>query len=248
MTVHEVCDHLGLTWMHSEMLTDMHDKLSQAVKLYDSILTDQVRHCSSPLQQQTIPSSSNKYNQWIPVPPTSQISPQQYALSPQQLMQRHNQPQSPVVATQSVGSPPMQRRSQSLASAPHHPQNQAYAPAPPSMAAIASTSQSQSQMSSQNTHHWPPVSYASTSQHQQGAHLRRSSTVAHPGFQPTLHQIQSPYHQQQRPLQQQHQHQEVPSSLPQFPHVPTVAPMYDTTIHSGVMQNEERKEAMLIDL
>ena len=231
--------------MHSEMLTDMHDKLSQAVKLYDSILTDQVRHCSSPLQQQTIPSSSNKYNQWIPVPPTSQISPQQYALSPQQLMQRHNQPQSPVAATQSVGSPPMQRRSQSLASAPHHPQNQVYAPAPPSMAAIASTSQSQSQMPSQNTHHWPPVSYASTSQHQQGAHLRRSSTVAHPGFQPTLHQIQSPYHQQQRPLQQKHQHQEVPSGLPQFPHVPTVAPMYDTT---GVMQNEERKEAMLIDL
>jgi len=30
--------------------------------------------------------------------------------------------------------------------------------------------------------------------------------------------------------------------------VPTVAPMYDTTIHNGVMQSEERKEAMLIDL
>lgn len=232
------------------MLTDMHDKLSQAVKLYDSILTNQVRHCSSqsPLQQQTIPSSSNKYNQWIPVPPTSQISPQQYALSPQQLMQRHDQPQNPVSAPQSVGSPPVQRRSHSLVTAPYHPQSQVYAPTPPSMAAIVSTPQSQSQLSSQNTHHWPPVSYASTSQHQQGAHLRRSSTVAHPSFQPTLHQVQSPYHQQQQHQRPLHQHQEVPSSLPQLPHVPTVAPMYDTTIHNGVMQSEERKEAMLIDL
>jgi len=138
-------------------------------------------------------------------------------------------------------------------SAPHSPQNQVYAPVPPPIAAIVSTPQHQPQMSSQFTNHQPLVSYASTPQHQRGAHLGRSGTVAHPGYQPTLHQAQSPYQQQPRQQefkqspQVQHQQQEPPSTLPQFPIVPTAAPMYDAAIHNGAVQSE-RKEAMLIDL
>ena len=212
------------------MLSDMHDKLSQAVKLYDSILTDQVRHCSSHSsprqfqQHQRIPSSSNK---WTPVS-----------------MQRHNPPRSPASALQHVGSSPIQltlQRSQSLVSAPHPPQNHVYAPVPPPIAAIVSTPQPQPQTSSQITSHRPLVSHVSTPQHQRGVHLGRSGTVAHPGYQPTSHQIQSPYQQQPR-------QQESPSTLPQFPLVPTTVPMHDAAIHNGVVQSEERKEAMLIDL
>ena len=232
------------------MLSDMHDKLSQAVKLYDSILTDQVRHCSSHSsprqfqQHQRIPSSSNKYNQWTPVSLTSQVTSQQYVPPSQPLMQRHNPPRSPASALQHVGSSPIQltlQRSQSLVSAPHPPQNHVYAPVPPPIAAIVSTPQPQPQTSSQITSHRPLVSHVSTPQHQRGVHLGRSGTVAHPGYQPTSHQIQSPYQQQPR-------QQESPSTLPQFPLVPTTVPMHDAAIHNGVVQSEERKEAMLIDL
>jgi len=244
--------------MRVEMLSDMHDKLSQAVKLYDSILTDQVRYCSShspPHQsQQRIPSSSN---QWTPVSLTSQVTSQQYVLPSQSLMQRHDLPRNPTSALQHVGLPPVQptlQRSQSLVSAPHSPQNQAYVPVPPSMAAIVSTPQDQPQMSSQFTNHRSLVSYALMQQHQQGAHLGRNSTVAHPSHHPTLHEIQSPYQQQHwqqeskhhyQPPQVQHQQRELPSTLPQFPLVPTAAPMHDVAIHNGAVQ---RKEVMLIDL
>ena len=250
--------------MRIEILSDMHDKLSQAVRLYDSILTDQVRHCSShsspqqSQQQQRIPSSSNKYNQWTPVSFTSQVTSQQYVPPSQPLMQRHSPPRSPVSVLQHVGSSPMQptfQRSQSLVSAFHPPQNQVNVPVSPPIAAIVSTPQHQPQMSSQFTNHRPLVSYASTPQHQRGAHLGRSGTVAHPDYRSTLHQVQSPYQQHHRqqeshyqPPQAQHQQQESLSTLPQFPFVPTTVPMYDTTIHSGVVQGEERKEAMLIDL
>ena len=249
--------------MRVEMLSDMHDKLSQAVKLYDSILTDQVRYCSShspPQQfQQRILSSSNKYNQWIPVSLNSQVTSQQYAPPSQSLTQRHDPPRNPVSVLQHAGSPPLQptlQRSQSLVSAPHSPQNQVYALVPPPIAAIVSTPQ-HPQISSQFTNHQPLVSYASTPQHQRGAHLGRSGTVGHPSYQPALYQEQSPYQQQPwqqeskqryQPPQVQHQQQEPLSTLPQFPIVPTTAPMYDRAIHSAVVQSEERKEAMLIDL
>jgi len=160
-----------------------------------------------------------------------------------------------------VGSSPMQptfQRSQSLVSAFHPPQNQVNVPVSPPIAAIVSMPQPQPQMSSQITNHRPLVSYASMPQRQRGVHLGRSSTVAHPGYQPTLPQVQSSYQQvyQQQPRQQeskqppqiQYQKQESLSTLPQFPLVPTAAPMCDTAIHSGVVQSEGRKEAMLIDL
>lgn len=247
------------------MLSDMHDKLSQAVKLYDSILTDQVRHFSSHSsprqfqQQQRIPSSSNKYNRWTPVSLTSQVTSQQYVPSSQPLMERHSPPRSPVSALQHVSSSPIQstlQRSQSLVSTSHSPQHHVYAPVPPPVTAMISTPQFQPQTSSQIISHRPLVSYVSAPQHQRGVHLGRSSTVAHPGYQSTL---QSPYqqvHQQQQPRQQeseqppqvQYQKRELSSTLPQFPLVPTAAPMCDSAIHSRVLQSEERKEAMLIDL
>ena len=255
--------YLELTLMRVEMLSDMHDKLSQAVKLYDSILTDQVRYCSSHSppqqfqQQQRIPSSSNKYNRWTPVSFTSQVTSQQYVPPSQPLMQRHSPPRSPVSALQHVSSSPIQstlQRSQSLVSASHSPQHHVYAPVPPPGATIVSTPQSQPQTSSQFISHRPLVSYVSAPQHQRGVHLGRSSTVAHPGYQSTLQSSYQQVHQQPRqqeskqPPQVQYQKRELSSTLPQFPLVPTAAPMCDSAIHSRVLQSEERKEAMLIDL
>lgn len=271
-----------------QMLSEMHDKLSQAVKLYDSILTEQVMHprwrtSRSPQQQyqqpqqqqqQPVSSSSNSYAQWAapsqtPVP-ASQTPSQSYASPPQQQqapIQQYYPSQTPVPLPQHVASPPpMQtlQRSQSLISAPPP---QTYAPPPPPMTTISSTPRPQAQMSPQVAYTQPPpVNYAPTPQPQlqsqpvqQGAQLARNKTIAHPGYQqPPPHQVQQqPQYQPPQPQLQQHyqpppQQQQQHTPLPQFPLVPTTAPMpvYDPSIHNhnGVVQSEERKEAMLIDL
>lgn len=70
-------------WFGTELLTEMHDKLSQAVKIYDNILTEQVSHPSwrsgQPARAATQPAQQyNQYNQWSP------SAPQQDAASPSQ--------------------------------------------------------------------------------------------------------------------------------------------------------------------
>ncbi|KAJ3574976.1 hypothetical protein NP233_g1389 [Leucocoprinus birnbaumii] len=276
-----------------QMLSEMHDKLSQAVKLYDSILTEQVMHprwrtSRSPQQQyqpqpqqsqpqqshtQPVPSSSTTYTQWAPsqtpVPaPISQTPQQQYAPPPPQ-QQQYYPSQTPVPQTvASPPAPPMQQqtlqRSQSLISSPPS-HTQTYAtPLPPSM--VATTSAPQPQVQAPAGYTQPPASYAPTPQPQpqipQGAHLGRSNTIAHSGYQAPQPQPQ-PQVQYQPPPQQQQQYQPPPPqqqqqqhALPQFPLVPTTAPMplYDPgQMHghgarNGVVQSEERKEALLIDL
>jgi growth factor-regulated tyrosine kinase substrate len=107
-----------------EMLSDMHDKLSQAVKLYDKLLTEQVTHprwrspqaVTSPppptSYQQANSSYStgyntvNGYNQWAPTAPVG------YHAQPEM----QHQPQSPQVAYMSA--PPGQDYRTQLASQP----------------------------------------------------------------------------------------------------------------------------------
>ena len=73
------------------MLSDMHDKLSQAVKLYDQILTQQVAQprrqtvATSPALYQQQQSFGTGYSQWAPqvqANPTSYLPPAETPLSP----------------------------------------------------------------------------------------------------------------------------------------------------------------------
>lgn len=80
-----------------EMLTDMHEKLSEAVKLYDQLLTQQISHPrwrSPQLAQTSMPPTAtpgapvNGYNQWSPAyqppePSTAPRSPQLSQYQPQ---------------------------------------------------------------------------------------------------------------------------------------------------------------------
>ncbi|KXN86152.1 Vacuolar protein sorting-associated protein 27 [Leucoagaricus sp. SymC.cos] len=133
-----------------QMLSEMHDKLSQAVKLYDQILTEQVMHPrwrasrSPPRQFQPLSSTStSNYTQWqapsqTPVPQPPQTPQTQYTPQPPPIQQQ----QQYIPPTQHhVASPPppMQQtlqRSQSLISAPPPRQPTTYTPSP--MATIAS--------------------------------------------------------------------------------------------------------------
>lgn len=270
------------------MLSEMHDKLSQAVKLYDQILTEQVMHprwrTSRSPQQQYQPAPSN---QWAPsqtpVPqgpgPSFQTPSAQYTSQSPQVQQEYQPPppaqqqwnyagqnqlnqqylpsQAPVAS-----SPPMQQaqQTQPLVSAPP-PMAPTFAP-PPMTAAISVPATpvvpvSRPQQSPQVPHTQvapapPSVPHSATPQphhYNQGAQLGRSNTLAHPGYQPQYQQHQSqPLQYHQHKQQQNLMTNQQPNTLPQFPLVPTTAPMYDTSIHNGVVQSEQRKEAMLIDL
>jgi growth factor-regulated tyrosine kinase substrate len=102
------------------MLSDMHDKLSQAVKLYDQILTPQVAQprrqiavtSPTPYQQQSF---GTGYSQWIPqaqtnpsyhVPPETPLSPHLSYASHAQLPQ-WNQPQYQYPLHQASSPPEM---------------------------------------------------------------------------------------------------------------------------------------------
>lgn len=133
-----------------QMLSEMHDKLSQAVKLYDQILTEQVmrprwRTTRSPQQQyQPMPANPNP-EQWAPqqasLQRTSSLPPQsisaryvsqqpqiqqEYQQPPQpqqqwaQPAQQYQPPQTPVPMTQPMSPPP-----------PVHQVPQHFAPAAP---------------------------------------------------------------------------------------------------------------------
>ncbi|KAF7974930.1 hypothetical protein HWV62_10971 [Athelia sp. TMB] len=106
------------TGRKEQMLSEMHDKLSQAVKLYDNLLTQQVAHppwtrsppahtSYQPIQQQQSYNPYqpvNTYQQWAPGPPQHALpmSPagyQQYSEQPRQTPSSpvsHYTPQAPV--------------------------------------------------------------------------------------------------------------------------------------------------------
>ncbi|KAJ7237483.1 hypothetical protein B0H12DRAFT_1212258 [Mycena haematopus] len=149
-----------------QMLSDMHDKLSQAVKLYDKLLTEQVVHprwrspqpvANPPYQQanssySTGYNTANGYNQWQAQPNPVEAPPQQQQYAPEPA-------QPPWFPQQTQYAEPQQQ----------HPQ---YAPPPPVqqyaspfLQSPASPSIAQPQYQPGPSHQTLPPSQPSVQQH-----------------------------------------------------------------------------------
>ncbi len=266
----------------TEMLADMHDKLSQAVKLYDQLLSEQVAHPrwrSSQAYQQPVSNYSqpqpltNGYSQWQspyqvasasspqPAPPPSSYfaptpaqptpaPPQQYNYpeSSQQYLQptqpveqtiqntspisQYYQPEPVPMSPPQQEAPPISYSTYPVPEKPASPETIYQVPlAPVNVAPVSAPPAS------------PPTQYTPPA-------LTRQNTVSSysaPTPQPLPSRSNTVYRQ---PPQQQYA--PPPPSLPQFPVAPTSAPqafsMYEPSIPTGVVQREERQEALLIDL
>ncbi|XP_006454856.1 hypothetical protein AGABI2DRAFT_190088 [Agaricus bisporus var. bisporus H97] len=261
-----------------QILSEMHEKLSQAVKLYDQILTEQVmnprwRASRSP-QQQYQPSPQNQWApsqtpapqapgpsyqtssaQYAPQPPTVQEYRSPTSTQPQWTYSGQNQSAQQLVSPQAAPTPtpipqfvasppPIQQPASPVIQVPH------FVSPPVTAAPINMTAPPQQpSRSPQIAFTQAPPSFSPSQQYQtqpnQGAALGRSNTIAHPGqYQPTP----SPQHNVNLHRQQSLTTNQPPSNLPQFPMVPSGAPVFDSSMHNGVVQSEQRKEAMLIDL
>ncbi|TFK57735.1 ubiquitin binding protein, partial [Heliocybe sulcata] len=101
----QLAQSLDDTMKREQMLTEMHDKLSEAVKLYDQILTRQVSHPPWRAATATAPASatyapqaplaSGSYTQWTPTQPVQ--APQGQPMSP--AYQQPPVPPQPVYAS-----------------------------------------------------------------------------------------------------------------------------------------------------
>jgi len=287
-------------WNVVELLSDMHEKLSQAVKLYDQILSEQVAHPrwrATPTaynfgyqpQQAYTTTMSNGYAQWGPqVSPSpmqyqapsepasgsqvSHIASPLHATHPdsqphpyqQQVTQAQSEQQHMIVANALVSVPaPIQsptyslptnsmahaiQGNQAIPAIPQSPPPASQYPirSPPAPSFQHNPSSSLTRHNTVNYHSLPSGPAPSS------PHLARSNTVAYSVSRRPLHHA----HPQQ---QQSVQHVAVsslppaPTNLPQFPSVPTSAPqpsytMYGSSVPSPFKQDEERKEALLIDL
>ncbi|KAJ7451084.1 vacuolar sorting-associated protein Vps27 [Mycena latifolia] len=197
-----------------QMLSDMHDKLSQAVKLYDKLLTEQVVHprwrspqpVANPPYQQANSSYStgyntvNGYSQWQAPPNPVEAPPQppqqqQYAPR-QEPAQQQWLPQQPQYAEpQQYAPPPPAQQYSPVPSAPPPPQ---FAPSP-----------AQPQFQSGPSQALPPVSYAPQSQAQPSA--------------PSFQQQQRPISYAQSPPPQTQYIPSTPAQLPPQSHSPTLS-------------------------
>ncbi|KIY65399.1 ubiquitin binding protein [Cylindrobasidium torrendii FP15055 ss-10] len=203
-----------------QLLTEMHDKLSQAVKLYDHLLTEQV---SQPRRQ----APPTQYSQWQP-----SYQPQPYAPSA-----------PPEMAYQPSATPTLSRSNTyaqpSYAAASPGPQlmyapPQVSSPPPPMQYAPPTPTQQ----------HYSPV-YAQTpiSAPAPPAHppVPQQASVQ-PQYAPQA--PQQPVYAPAPPQQPQYAYapgQYTPAqALPQFPSAPTMQPQFE--------REETRKEALLIDL
>ena len=192
-----------------EMLSDMHDKLSQAVKLYDQILTQQVAQpqrrfaATSPtpyLQQQSF---STGYTQWVPqvqANPTSYHVPSETPLSPQlsyasppthaQLPQ-WNQPQYQYPLHQASSSPEMIASQTSAPSSQYAQpsQHQHYTSTPSTSQNVTSYSYNQPQsdqaVSVQSTPSFVPATFPSLVQSPPPTQYQ-PTPVSQPPVAPTL--------------------------------------------------------------
>ena len=282
----------------------MHEKLSQAVKLYDQLLSEQVAHprwrtTSTAYNtfgyqpQQAYPAaavSPNGYGQWSgpqvsPSPyqapsevasgsQVSHMSSPLHATHPDSQPQHYQQQvlqQQPMMATNvpvsipaPIQSPSYSLPTNSTSHAIQHNQAMQLSPAipqspPPAPPASqyplrsppAPSFQPPSSLARHNT-----VNYRSlpSGPAPSSPHLARSSTVAYSVSQRPLHHV---HPQQQQQQQQPAQHVAVsplpaaPTNLPQFPSVPTSAPQPTYSMYGSSLPfkpNEERKEALLIDL
>ncbi|EAU93302.2 vacuolar protein sorting-associated protein 27 [Coprinopsis cinerea okayama7 len=258
------------TTRKQEMLSEMHNKLSEAVKLYDQILTQQV---SQPRYRSSIASPSAPYQasanayytagyanaQWA----TPQVQPQStgYSVTPVERASssQWNQPQAASYGQSShqyaPSAPPTTQHAPPTAqpslppvtfgphtvqspppvSVPQSPPAQhAYAPPAPVLSPPPPPQQHSPNLARHNT-----VSHRSVPA--QNPQLARSNTISAPS-QPA--QRYHHHHQQQQQYHQDHASQLLASApappTTYFPSAPTSVPQFE--------QQEERKEALLIDL
>jgi growth factor-regulated tyrosine kinase substrate len=259
---------------HAGVLSDMHDKLSQAVKLYDQLLTEQVSHprwAQGPSTSSYQPPSTNS----SPYPQTNGYPTQWSQHSPQPtpaqsygspLAQQTNGPDTTQRSewhgqysqSQQVTQPGPQSQSQ------HYTPMQAYAHQSPSVP-YSSVVATQPPMNAQSPPPQPVVQPVSQPPHMvsnyQQTPLDHSGAQA--AFQPsaTLSRSNTYTNPAQRPSQQYSVQrsntvnyvsaQQPPGAmLPNFPSAPTTVPQsyatYGPTVPTS--PSAERKEALLIDL
>ncbi|CCM03709.1 uncharacterized protein FIBRA_05855 [Fibroporia radiculosa] len=233
---------LNDTGRKEQALQEMHEKLSQAVKLYDNLLTEQV---SRPAWRSpsTVPSTSYQhvnagyapqyrpadgvYGQWAAEPqaqtPVSPRTQGQYrAPESSYYDSSQHEPRSPVSAgtyTASVGLSSLNAQRQTAGLEPQQfgssslPLSSAYQPLARSHTVAAHPA------------HAPPPPPST--------YLHRHNTTSHAPQQ--LHQLQQ---------------LTTPPQLPNFPVAPTVLPQQYSTYESPApsVAESERKEALLIDL
>lgn len=204
-----------------DLLTEMHDKLSQAVKLYDQLLSAQVAHPSRRNTATTAPAYPSALQQvgpdtWMSSPVSSQtwVSPQTHPVVHAQI-----RPPSPRV----THTPP------SFITPISHPigYHPASLPRPPTQVVDSSTLQT-----APNQGYTPlPTS----------PHLSPSSQQLGPNPTGNFRNFS--------PLQQGVANTGI-SPLPSFPTAPTLAPQssYMPSVPQSVIQQPDRQEALLIDL
>jgi len=200
----------------------MHDKLSQAVKIYDQLLSAQVAH--PPRRSIATPASGYPSalrqvgpDTWMPPPLVS--SPTWVSPQTQPVVHAQIQPPSP----RATHTPP------SFITPVSHPIGYHPAPLPPQPTQDADSSMlptAPSQGHAQIT----TFSHLSTSSPQQGANTAGTLRTFSP--------------------QRQGSANTGPSPLPSFPTVPTLAPQssYMPSVPRSVIQQPDRQEALLIDL
>lgn len=244
----------------------MHGKLSEAVKLYDKLLTAQVAHppwrastSIQPAPQQQAPAS---YGQWTIPPQAAPISPQMQPVQPTYF--QGPAAEGPVASTSDQYGQPVanygqySQQSQSYGATPPPPvsipQYQGYpsteAPATPAPAPVHSPPP----ISTQQTVYSPPPPPSFSSQVQspaaQSSLTRHNSIAAYPSQQTNgqssyLSRAKTMSHAPQQ-LQQLQQAAVPQQPLPNFPVAPTGPPQAYQTYASP--PPVEEREALLIDL
>ncbi|KAG8974294.1 hypothetical protein FRB90_009810 [Tulasnella sp. 427] len=239
-------------------LSDMHEKLSEIVKLYDRILTEQIANparrygdYSSQYSQQYQPTAPSQYAP--PAPPTP-VQPAQYGAPQQHQWAAPSQP----YAVQSPSAPPQMVSTFQVApvSVPPPPTAIPMSPPPVQQFQVPSgpppgpvRSYSQYQQPTAPQMQAPPPPTASPVQHyQQQAHPQSTLTqapVAYGASQPPP-VMNAPPTLVQAPGQAPPPLQYAPSApLPNFPSAPTSAPVPYAS-YSPAFEQKEQKEAMLI--
>ncbi|KAL1741694.1 hypothetical protein HDZ31DRAFT_44889 [Schizophyllum fasciatum] len=250
-----------------QVLTEMHDKLSQAVKLYDQLLTRRVaqpqwrQSQAYQAQPQAYQPPSQTYQPWSQAPPAEATS--QYASPPPQAQWQQESnymaqtPTSPTVAVQPATVYQPQQTYQPQAPVAYQPQaSGTYQPPQPSIPHVTYSPRLASPAPAQpgplpiasqpNPTPGPPPASSSPVQ---GAPVRRSQTLAAapPPAPATVHRAGT---YAARPASM---HAPVPPTVNPmaFPVAPTSTPqsfsMYGPSVPQGIVE-EPRKEAALIEL
>lgn len=249
----------------------MHEKLSEIVRLYDRILTEQIsnpaRRYGGYSTQYSQPFQAAAPTQYAPQPSATPTQPNQYA-APQQ--QWSAPPQTHAI--QAPSAPPQMISTSHIApvSVPPPPTALPMSPPPvsipaqhvpvtsgPSSSPVRSYSHYQQQAALNQlatpppppvtTRHQEPQGYRAPASPVQYLHQAPSQPATAYGSSQPLSSINAPPGPVQQPVQAPPVHSYVPSApLPSFPTAPTTAPVPYASYSSPAFEQKEQKEAMLI--